>query len=114
MLDPAYTSSASTSLALLRALASLCATLGLIILLAWVWRRYGQPFSHKLGLTQSSESVAPRLMILESKRLSQTTSLHLVKDGDTEHLIATTAAQTTLISTRQVQSQATKSGKVKS
>ncbi|PZP38625.1 MAG: hypothetical protein DI585_06860 [Pseudomonas fluorescens] len=88
------------SLLFLRAFVSLCVTLGLIVLLGWAWKRYGQPFSHKMGLSETAP--ARRLNVIESRRLNPTTTLYLVNEGDAEHLIATTAAQTTLISTRKL------------
>lgn len=101
-------------LAITRAVASLCVTLGLMVLLAWAWRRYGQPFSHKLGLAGQAAVPTNRLTVLETKRLTPTTTLHLIRDGDTEHLLATTAAQTTLIHTRPAAPSTPKSAKLKS
>lgn len=79
------------SLTLLRAIVSLSVTLGLIVLLGWAWKRYGQPFGKALA------PKLQRLDIIETKRLNQHTTLHLVQDGDTEHLIASTSSQTTLL-----------------
>lgn len=79
------------TISLLRAIASLSATLGLIVLLGWAWKRYGQPFSGTLAPREQ------RLTVLETKRLNQHTTLHLVQDGDTEHLLAATASTTTLL-----------------
>ena len=87
------------TLALLRALASLSFTLGLLVIAAWVWRRYGQHFSAKLGLTGRGAAPQRRLAVLETQRLNQHTTLHLVQLDDTELLLSTTAAQTTLIHT---------------
>lgn len=97
----------SPDLALLRALLSLVATLSFMLLLAWGWRRFG----HRLGLpgTLIAPRPAKRLQALETLRLNPHTTLHIVKHDDTEHLIATTAAQTTIIHTRP----AKKSGRVK-
>lgn len=87
------------TLAIFRALASLCVTLGLIVIAAYVWRRYGQQFTGKLGLGTGTVARQRRLNIIESQRLSQTTTLHLVQLDDTELLVSTSAAQTTLIHT---------------
>lgn len=78
-------------LPLLRAIASLSVTLGLIVLLGWAWKRYGSAFNQPLAPKQH------RLKVLESKRLNQHTTLHLVQDDTTEHLLATTASGTTVI-----------------
>lgn len=92
-----------TTLPIIRALAALAATLGLLLTLAWAYRRYGK----QLGLPQNQNN--SRIHAVESKRLDAHTTLHLVRVDGTEHLIATTAAQTTVISTHP----AAKAGKVK-
>jgi flagellar biogenesis protein FliO len=78
-------------LTLLRALISLCITLGLLVILAWAWKRWGSGF--KLPTPSS------RLSVIETKRLSAQTTLHLIKLDDTEHLIATTPTGTTILQT---------------
>ena len=80
------------TLPIVRMLASLSVTLGLMFLLAWAYRRFGNPFQH--APKKATES---RLTVLESARLTPTTTLYLVKDGTTEHLLAVTGAQTTVI-----------------
>ncbi len=82
----------------LRALASLSVTLGLIVIVGYLWRRYGSHVSHRLTLAPGPKP-RRRLNILESQRLSPTTTLHLIKLDDTELLISSTNAQTTLIHT---------------
>jgi flagellar biogenesis protein FliO len=94
------------TLSFIRAIVSLSVTLGLIVLVGWVWKNYGQTF---IAFTPKAKTT-PRLNVLESRKLNPTTTLHLVRHDDTEHLIATTSAQTTLISTRSL----AKSSKVKS
>lgn len=80
---------------LLRALASLAATLGLLLTLAWAYRRYGA----RWGLP-STPSPRARLAVVESKRLNAHTTLYLVTADGTEYLLAATAAQTTVIHAR--------------
>lgn len=80
----------------LRALAALAATLGLLLTLAWVWRTYGG----RWGLPSAPAEKKRRLRVLESQRLNTHTTLFLVEDGEAEHLLAATAAQTVVIRTR--------------
>ncbi len=83
------------TLSFLRAITSLAVTLALVVLAGWLVRRYGLSFGKV-----ASKQAEGRLTVLETKRLNQHTTLHRVRNGDEEHLIATTAAQTTVISTR--------------
>ena len=76
---------------LLQALAALAATLGLMVIALWLWQRFGK------ALTPSRPQ-ANAITILTQTRLSPTTTLHVV-EANGHHLIATTAAQTTLIHT---------------
>lgn len=101
MYDPALT--------ILRAVLSLCATLGLIVLCGWVWRTYGQNWNWP----RPAVPPARRLQVLETRRLNQHTTLHLVRLDHTELLLATTAAQTTLITSLNPATPAGKSAKVK-
>jgi flagellar biogenesis protein FliO len=80
----------------LRALASLAATLGLLLTLAWVYRTYGA----RWGLPTNPSAKKPRLRVVESKRLNPHTTLYLVEADDAEYLLAATAAQTTVIHTQ--------------
>ena len=98
------------TLSLIRAVASLSVTLGLIVLVGWVWKNYGQSWA---SFTPKSKP-APRLNVIETRRLNAATTLYLVRNGDTEHLIATTAGQTTLISSQSVSKPSPKSRKVSS
>ncbi len=91
------------TLSFLRAITSLALTLALVVLAGWVVRRYGLN-------VKTAKPTTSQLGVLETKRLNQHTTLHLVRHGDDEHLLATTAAQTTVISTRK----AAKPAKVKS
>jgi flagellar biogenesis protein FliO len=84
------------SLSLIRAVASLSFTLALIVLVGWAWKRYGQGVT----TTLTAPRTASRLRKTESLRLSQTTTLHLIQLDDTEHLIATTGQQTTVLHTQ--------------
>lgn len=93
------------TLSFLRAITSLAVTLALVVLAGWVVRRYGLTFNRV-----AIKKAETRLNVQETKRLNQHTTLHLVRNGDEEHLLATTAAQTTVISTRKV----AKPAKVKS
>ena len=92
--------------AILRALLSLCATLGLIVICGWAWRTYGQ----NIKWPAAAKPKARRLQVMETQRLTPTTTLHLVKLDTTELLLSTTATQTTLIHTTENK----KSAKVKS
>ncbi len=81
------------TLPLLRMLVSLAATLGLMLLLAMAYKRFGSPF------TPPAPRAEPRLKVLATQRLNPTTTLYLISKDDTEeHLLAVTAAQTTVIS----------------
>ena len=82
---------------LLRMLASLAATLGLMLLLAWGDKRFGGD----LNLPQGNRP-QPRLRVAESRRLSPTTTLYLVQHDATEHLLSVTNGQTTVISSTAV------------
>lgn len=82
----------------LRALASLAATLGLLLTLAWVYRIYGARLGLPANLSPTSKK--PRLRVVESKRLNPHTTLYLVEADDAEYLLAATAAQTTVIHTQ--------------
>ncbi|RYG62264.1 MAG: hypothetical protein EON60_00355 [Alphaproteobacteria bacterium] len=93
------------SLSFLRAITSLALTLSLVVLVGWAVRRYGLTFGNF-----KPKKTETHLQVIETKRLNQHTTLHLVRLADEEHLLATTAAQTTVISTRK----APKPGKVKS
>ncbi len=81
------------TLPLLRMLASLAVTLGLMLLLAMAYKRYGTPFANP-----QTKRAEPRLNVLETKRLNPTTTLYLVRYDDTEHLLSVTNGQTTVIS----------------
>lgn len=76
-----------------RAIAALAFTLGLIAAAAWLLRRYQ-------GFPGTTAKAATRLKVLEKRTLNPTTSLYLVQHDDHEHLIATTATQTTLLHTK--------------
>lgn len=96
------------TLPLLRMLASLAVTLGLMLLLALFYKRYGTPFA-----TPPARRTEPRLNVLETKRLNPTTTLYLVRHDTTEHLLAVTNGQTTLISTTPISPKHSKPAKVK-
>lgn len=83
------------TLAFLRAITSLAVTLALVVLAGWVVRHYGLSF-------RPARAAQGTIHVQETKRLNQHTTLHRITCGDDEHLIATTAAQTTVISTRKV------------
>lgn len=96
------------TLSFIRAIASLSVTLGLIVLVGWVWRNHGQSF---LAFTPKSKP-APRLSVLETRKLNPTTNLYLIEHDNTEHLLSVTGSQTTVISTKQISKTAPKSRKV--
>lgn len=96
------------TLPLLRMLASLAVTLGLMLLLAMLYKRYGTPFA-----TPHIKRAEPRLNVLETKRLNPTTTLYLVKHDTTEHLLAVTNGQTTVISSTAISQSKPKTAKVK-
>jgi len=96
------------TLPLLRMLASLAVTLGLMLLFALAYKRYGTPFANT-----SLKRTEPRLNVLESKRLNPTTTLYLVQHDATEHLLAVTNGQTTVISSTTTSPKTTKAAKVK-
>lgn len=77
---------------LVRAVAALAFTVGLIAGTAWLLRRY-----HGLP---ANRGAAPRLKVLEKKPLNATTTLYLVQHDDHEHLIAATGTQSTLLHTK--------------
>ncbi len=96
------------TLPLLRMLASLAVTLGLMLLLALAYKRYGTPFA-----TPQAKRTEPRLTVLETKRLNPTTTLYLIQQDTTEHLLAVTNGQTTVISTTPASQSKPKAAKVK-
>jgi flagellar biogenesis protein FliO len=80
----------------IRSLLALVFTLAFMLVLAWAARRYGG----RLGMPATAgERARHRLQLLESKRLNQHLTLHLVQLDDTEHLLASTATSTSLITT---------------
>ena len=88
----------------LQAFSALALTLALLVGCAWAFKTFG----HRLGLNTTTPTTK-RLKIIEKTTLNPQTTLHLVQLDDTEHLLATTAAQTTVISSHPVK----KSAKVK-
>ena len=91
-----------TPLTLLHALGSLALTLALLLGAVWAYQNLGPRL--QLWLKQPGRArwqlplpPPPRLVVKESRRLSPTTTLHLVALDNTEHLIAVTNAQTTVI-----------------
>ena len=98
------------TISFIRAIASLSVTLGLIVLAGWVWKNYGQSWA---TFTPKSRP-APRLTVIETRRLNATITLHLVQEGDTEHLIATSSGHSTVVSSKPVVRPSTKSVKTKS
>jgi len=80
---------------LLRALLALVFTVSLLLVGAWAWRRY----AGRLGLP-ALPGAAGRVRLVESKRLTATLSIHIVRVDETEHILATNAAQTTVIGQR--------------
>lgn len=77
----------------IQALTSLALTLALLVGGAWAFRRWG----NKLGLSMAAGT--PRIVVREAHRLNTTTTLHLVAVDGTEHLIATSGNQASLIAT---------------
>lgn len=101
-------------LAVVRALAALGVTLGVLLGTAWLAKRYG--WAGALSVARKTET---RIRILEKTALTAQTSLMLVEEGDRQHLLAVNAAQTTVIHSRTVvkagaKPNAIKSGKAKS
>lgn len=91
-----------------RAVAALGLTLGLLLGGAWLARRYGWN-----GQLPTPTKSPKRIQILEKTALTPQTSLHLVKLDDTEHLLAVSAAQTTVIHSRTRTPGKAKSAKLK-
>ena len=71
-------------------IAALAFTLGLIIIAAWAYRRYGAGL--QLAPTKTS-----RLKVLEKRPLGATTTLYLVQHDIHEHLLSVTNGHTTLL-----------------
>ncbi|MBI1308847.1 MAG: flagellar biosynthetic protein FliO [Proteobacteria bacterium] len=78
---------------LMQAIAALAVTLGLLFTAAWVVRHYG------LGLKLPARRAPGQMQLVEKLPLNAQTTLHLVQVKGSQHLIATTAQNATLLAT---------------